>query len=69
MAQVLLPEEAREALARLLADKPCPASLDPGLYDDVRRGRRRSLPLRGLALMVDAYGGELLETLGLKGRR
>ena len=59
MAEVLLNQQTRVLLARVLEGKPCPHSLDKQTYRAIQRGDQVAVSIRLLSALV-AYHGEIV---------
>lgn len=63
MAEVLLNEQSRVGLARILNGKRCPLEIDRRTYLAIQRGDQTAVSIRTLAALAAAYGDSVLQAI------
>jgi hypothetical protein len=63
MAELLLNEQARARLARVLDGKRCPADVDRKTYHAIQSGKRSAVTFRQLAAIAQKHGDIVLQAI------
>ncbi len=63
MADVLLNDQSRVLLSRVLENKQCPNDIDQGTFRALQQGDRFTVSLHYLAALVAAHGDIVLQAI------
>jgi hypothetical protein len=63
MAELLLNEQARVRLARVLDGKGCPADVDRKTYHSIQSGERSAVTFRHLTAIAQKHGDIVLQAI------